>query len=124
MESKGGTEDLISIQSTHGVYMRADSDYLYADKQKKLADVKKANLFTPVSLGDDLIALLTNYGKYVVCENGGTADANRGRVGAWEKFKVVKQDKCKKGFAECVGFYNPSHKFWLTATQDGKVNCN
>ena len=48
------------------------------------------NTFTPIALGGNLVALLTNSGKYVVCENGGTADANRVRIGAWEKFRVVK----------------------------------
>ena len=69
------------------------------------------------------MALKTYYNKYVVCENGGTADANRGAIGAWEKFKVYKNEKCKEGFTDCISFFNEAQGFWLCADWQ-KVVCN
>ena len=69
------------------------------------------------------MALKTYYNKYIVCENGGTADANRGSIGAWEKFKVYKNEKCKEGFTDCISFFNEAQGFWLCADWQ-KVVCN
>ena len=103
--------------------MRATESYLHADTKEE--NVGRQNKFLPIPQGGNVVALKTTYGKYVVCENGGTADANRGAIGAWEKFTVYKNSKCKEGYTDCISFKNEAHGFWLIAGDVARgVYCN
>ena len=48
----------------------------------------------------DVISLRTRWGRYVVAEQNGDANANRTGVGAWERFEVVSPDG-RRGLVEC-----------------------
>ena len=66
-----------------------------------------------------IIALRSYHGKYVVAEKSGLANANRGRVGAWEKFKVE-----QVGCGSEIALKSVAHNKYLVATSNGYVNAN
>lgn len=114
-------DDRVAFRSHHGSFMRAWKDKLYADKRKEVLD--KGNTFKPVFKGGNSVALQSSYGKYVVCDDGGVANANRAKASSWETWSVYIQKNCMKD-RECISIKNEAKGLWLTAESDGKVSCN
>lgn len=76
-----------------------------------------------------MIALRSDYDKYVVCEYNGDANANRPWLFTWEKFYVYATENCDGTGTDppgvnCIAFKSYAHDKWLVAEDDGSINCN
>ena len=69
-------------------------------------------------LNGQIISLKSFHGKYVAAENTGKANANRQRVGTWEKFIVELVSGSK------IGLKSFKWNKYLVAESNGEVNAN
>ena len=74
------------LRSHHDKWMCADRDTLIANR----GEVGPWEKFTPIPMGGNTVAIRSDFGKYLVAEKNGKANANRPTAQAWEKFYVYK----------------------------------
>merc|ERR1719199_375897 len=76
--------------------------------------------------GPERLVFKSYHKKFMVAESN--ANANRAAIGAWEKFRVFYSSHCNKGGSDglrnCLAFYSPAQKKWLSAQPNGNLDCN
>ena len=69
-------------------------------------------------LNGKIISLRSHHGKYVAAEASGHANANRARVGPWEKFRVELVSGNR------IALKSVAHNRYLVAESNGQANAN
>lgn len=126
--------DKISLKSHHGKYMVAEADgNLNANRDENKEWEKfeiirsgntKNNIF--VSYGD-IISLKSYHNKFVVAESNGKANANRDKIGEWEKFTLIRSGNTQDENFFCIGdiiTLKSYHNKYVVAETNGTVNAN
>ena len=67
--------------------------------------------------GDGTISLRSHHGKYAVAESDGRMNANRDRIGPWEKFQLIRNNDGTVSLKSHHGKY-------VVAESDGRLNAN
>ena len=118
---RDGCERMV-LKSGHGKWLCAEHNTLVANRGEPGPWEK----FTPIPQGGNTVALRSDFGKYMVAEKNGSANINREKVSAWEKFYVY---KCVGEGAVGAGktgiaFKSFAFNKFLVAEPNGTVNCN
>lgn len=89
----------ISLRSAHGRYVVAERDGALNANRQRVGPYERFTVLDPsntrrasgaVPCGAT-IALRSTHGRYVVAESDGAANANRARIGSWERIRLVCQ---------------------------------
>lgn len=124
----------IALRSHHGRYLVAEDN---GDLNANRGAVGGWETFTvqtaagrsdprlPVSRGATL-SLRSDHGTYVVAEDDGRANANRGAVGDWERWVVLGPNGEASGAVECGAqiALRGAHGRYLVAESDGRANAD
>ncbi|PYG87227.1 beta/gamma crystallin [Ruminiclostridium sufflavum DSM 19573] len=126
--------DKISLKSIHNKYMSAETNGKLkantdaARSWEKFEIVRsgntKSNIY--VTFGDT-ISLRSCHGKYVVAESDGKANANRDKIGSWERFTLYRSGNTQNANFFCIGdviSLKSCHNKFVVAESNNVVNAN
>ena len=101
--------------------MCADQHTLVANR----GDAGPWEKFTPIPQGGNVVALRSDFGKYIVAEPWGGASVVTSHVTDKEKFYVYKCVGEGLGAGKiCIAFKSLAFNKFLVAEPNGTVNCN
>ncbi len=126
--------DTVALKSYHGTYLVAEADgRANADRaalgpweQFRIVRSGPSTLANYVSYGD-LVSLESHHGRYLVAESDGSANANREKIGGWERFRVWRTGDSLHGSFVTIGdtiSLESYHGRFLVAESDGRANAN
>ena len=120
-----GTER-VAFKSYYGKWMQANYDDLDQHLSADGVEGPWAK-FSVEPIMSNLIALKSDFNKYLVCNKNGSAEADKYWLLWRETFWVYAVDNCDSQGTDpgtnCVAFKNFASNKWLVAGSDGSIDC-